>query len=204
MKGEITLKILECIGDAAIDLTDLTAAILNSGYGASGKKITGEFHRRSDERIRENARRLKRYRQKRRFNVMLSKLKKDGLLKAENSDNVSVKLTSKGKKYLAMLNKRRINALPINSYNDSKSRSKDDDDRLIIVIFDIPERERRKRAWLRLALKNIGLRLIQQSVWVGKVQIPKEFLDDIRELQLVNFVEIFEITKSGSLNQVIQ
>ena len=203
MKGEITLKILECIGDAAIDLTDLTAAILNSGYGASGKKITGEFHRRSDERIRENARRLERYRQKRRFDVMLSKLKKDGLLKAENNDNVSVKLTSKGKKYLAMLNKRRINALPINSYNDSKSGSKNDD-RLIIVIFDIPERERRKRAWLRLALKNIGLRLIQQSVWVGKVQIPKEFLDDIRELQLVNFVEIFEITKSGSLNQVIQ
>ena len=68
MKGEITLKILECIGDAAIDLTDLNAAILNSGYGASGKKITGEFHRRSDERIRENARRLERYRQKRRFN----------------------------------------------------------------------------------------------------------------------------------------
>ena len=65
MKGEITLKILECIGDAAIDLTDLTAAILNFGYGASGKKITGEFHRRSDERVRENARRLERYRQKR-------------------------------------------------------------------------------------------------------------------------------------------
>ena len=93
--------------------------------------------------------------------------------------------------------------MPINSYNDSKSRSKNDD-RLIIVIFDIPERERRKRAWLRLALKNIGLKLIQRSVWMGKVQIPKEFLDDIRELHLVNFVEIFEITKSGSLNQVIQ
>src|SRR3990167_838001 len=76
--------------------------------------------------------------------------------------------------------------------------------RLIIVIFDIPERERRKRAWLRLALKNIGLKLIQRSVWMGKVKIPKEFLDDIRELHLVNFVEIFEITKSGSLNQVIQ
>ena len=55
-----------------------------------------------------------------------------------------------------------------------------------------------------MALKNIGLRLIQQSVWMGKVKIPKEFLDDIRELHLANFVEIFEITKSGSLNQVIQ
>ena len=153
--------------------------------------------------MRENDSRLELYKQKRRFDVMLSKLKKDGLLKAENNGNASIKLTSKGKKYLTLLNRRRVDALPGNSYDIDKSGSRSRD-KLIIVIFDIPECERRKRAWLRLALKNIGLRLIQQSVWMGKVKIPKEFLDDIRELHLANFVEIFEITKSGSLNQVIQ
>ena len=71
--------------------------------------------------MRENDSRLELYKQKRRFDVMLSKLKKDGLLKAENNGNASIKLTSKGKKYLTLLNRRRVDALPGNSYDIDNS-----------------------------------------------------------------------------------
>ena len=71
-----------------------------------------------------------------------------------------------------------------------------------IVVFDIPEKERSKRAWIREVLKNLDLKMIQKSVWVGKVKIPKQFIDDLDKFNMVDFVEIFEISKAGSLKQI--
>ena len=68
--------------------------------------------------------------------------------------------------------------------------------------IDIPESERKKRAWLRSALKNLNFKMIQQSVWIGKVRIPEEFLRDLRNMHLTEYVEIFEISKAGSLQQI--
>ena len=71
-----------------------------------------------------------------------------------------------------------------------------------IVTFDIPERERRKRDWLRGALRNLGLAMVQKSVWIGKVKIPGELVEDMKSMRILDFVEIFEISKTGSLQQV--
>ena len=45
--------------------------------------------------------------------------------------------------------------------------------------------------------------MIQKSVWIGKVKIPKEFLDDLFKLRLIDYIEIFEISKAGSLKNLI-
>ena len=72
----------------------------------------------------------------------------------------------------------------------------------MIVVFDVPEKERRKRDWLRSVLKRLELKMVQKSVWIGKVKIPKELLDDLFNLKLLDYVEIFEVSKSGSLRQL--
>jgi hypothetical protein len=45
--------------------------------------------------------------------------------------------------------------------------------------------------------------MVQKSVWVGKTKIPQDFLDDLFKLKLVDFVEIFEISRTGSLKHLI-
>jgi len=105
-------------------------------------------------------------------------------------------LTQKGKIKLSQLKKNSRERLPEIIYQKAKSN------KFTIVIFDIPETEKRKRSWLRVALGNLGFKMIQKSVWLGKVKIPKRFLDNLFQFKLVDFVEIFEISKTGSLKQI--
>lgn len=194
----MTLKVLEHIGNAVIDVADLTMGFLESGYGASPWQIMGAFERRQIKRSKRHEEKLSMKRSRQRFYSMLHRLKKDNLIEAMDENKKFFQLTSKGKRYLQALKKRRIDALPDNSYGKHDSKSS----KFTIIVFDIPESEKRKRAWLRLALRNLGFQLIQKSVWAGKVKIPRQFLDDLRDLRLVEYVEIFEISKSGSLQQL--
>ena len=76
------------------------------------------------------------------------------------------------------------------------------DDKIKIVIFDIPEKERHKRAWLRAVLISLDFSILQQSVWIGKNKIPEDFLLDLREYKMLSYVQIFEISKKGSIVQM--
>ena len=67
------------------------------------------------------------------------------------------------------------------------------------MIFDIPEEKRRKRAWLRATLKNLEFKMEQQSVWIGRTKIPKRLVDDLDRFGLLDYVQIFEATKFGTL-----
>ena len=204
MKGEKTLEILELIGGVAVNLLDLTAAFLNAGYGASPGKIQYELDKLRGQRWDEKAKRenkreeiLLEKQRLQRFYEILCRLEKDGLLeKTVESDKAFLTLTSKGKSKIDVLRARKENALPNFSYNASPGG------KFIIITFDIPEAERRKRNWLREVLKNLGFKFIQKSVWLGKIKIPQEFLEDLRKFKLIEFVEIFEISKTGSLRQI--
>jgi len=193
MKGEKTLKILEKIAEFASGVGDLIDAFLSVGYGASYGKLQREFSQK--QRARSGLGSEKYIRQQ--YHNLIYKLKRDGLIEERQHTNRAVlRLTAKGKKKLTLLKEKYFNKLPENMYISENSPI------FTVVAFDIPEKIKRKRAWLRDSLKNIGLKMIQKSVWIGKVKIPKEFLNDIKTLKLLNFVEIFEITKAGSLKHV--
>ena len=70
---------------------------------------------------------------------------------------------------------------------------------LLIVMFDIPEKQKNKRQWIRSALKEMGFKMIQKSVWSGKVSLSRRFLEDLSKLNLVDYVDIFTAMKLGSL-----
>ena len=63
--------------------------------------------------------------------------------------------------------------------------------------------ESKKQDWLREVLKHLGLKMVQRSVWVGHWELPEEFLEDLRNLHIVDCVEIFEVGKSGTLKHLI-
>ena len=44
--------------------------------------------------------------------------------------------------------------------------------------------------------------MLQKSVWIGKTILPEELLDDLERLNLLSYVEIFAITKTGTIKQL--
>ena len=199
-KGDILFKILETIGGLTVGMVDLFDVFLSAGYGASYGKLQYELSKKRGERERKSLEREIQKEAKQKYYNLIYKLKTSGLIEENKKDNKKLFiLTKKGKEKLFSLKENNKNKLSDISY----SRLKEGSDKFVIVIFDIPEQERKKRGWLRAVLDNLGLKMVQKSVWVGKVKIPKEFLDDLFKLGLIDFIEIFEISKTGSLKNLI-
>ncbi len=191
MKGDFTFKTLEVVAERAIQFVDLVDVLFNSGYRPSYGSMQAKLGKKSRERAVKNVEKESRQR----YYNLLYKLKRDGLVKQDSSRMLHI--TENGKKFLARLRDKQKNYPPITQYRAELSN------RFIIVAFDIPEVERRKRNWLREVLRTIGLTMAQKSLWIGKVKLPKEFIDDLYRIKLVDYVEIFEITKTGSLKHVL-
>ncbi len=129
---------------------------------------------------------------------VIYKLKKDGLIEyKETGEEKKILITQKGRDLITK-NKDNIGFpearyLSIETPETKKTLS--------IIIFDIPEKDRNKRAWLRSAMKNIGFKQLQQSVWAGNVPIPEDFLNDLKELKILKFVEVFSVGKRGTIEK---
>lgn len=201
MRGDITLKILEMVGRTAVGLSDVVEAMLSAGYGASSGKLRREIGRIEAERERGQTARQREAQLKHRYQSMLSRLKAQGLiiesgsrLAGQEKVGTILKLTSKGRGLLDRMKKsKKENLLPEKNYSSKGGGV------FTIVAFDVPEKYHSRRDWLRACLANMGLKMIQRSVWLGKVKIPKDFIEDLKKLDLLEAVEIFEISKSGTL-----
>lgn len=197
MKGDITLKILEAISDFGGGAIDVFEALMSSGYGASYGKLQYELSKSQRERSQRDFEREERIRLKTNYNKLIYKLKQDGLIQEEKENKKSLfSLTQKGKKILSFLNQKKRESFPPIKYD------KHSGERLIIIAFDIPEKEKKRRVWLRAALKALGFQMIQKSFWVGETKIPKTFLDDLYEMKISSLVEILEISKQGTLREM--
>lgn len=75
----------------------------------------------------------------------------------------------------------------------SKIKEKPAGDKKVMVLFDIPEKKRKTRGWLRLQLKMWDFKMLQQSVWLGKGPLPKEFIERLRLLGIYECVKVFKI-----------
>ena len=112
--------------------------------------------------------------------VVLSRLKKRGLVQNENG---LWRITQKGRIYLST----KLFSIRHTQKRDSVRKSKN-----MIIAFDIPERKRRGRNWLRVELKNLGFEILQKSVWFGPSPLPKEFITSLKELRILKFVKFFK------------
>ncbi len=68
-----------------------------------------------------------------------------------------------------------------------------------MVVFDIPERERKKRDAIRAELSTCDFKQLQKSVWIGKRPLPESFIKLLGEWELKNKVHIFSINEQGTI-----
>lgn len=150
-------------------ITDLLMATLGSG------RSTRRFY----QIIRE--REFQRY-NKESVRVGLSRLKNKGYL----TNNLSSWfLTSRGKSHA-----RKIKLLSYISSPFEKNCANS-----IILAFDIPEKNRVMRRWLRNQLKIFNYKMLQQSLWIGPGPLPPTFLKRLDDLNMRKNIKTFKLTK---------
>ncbi|OGY64207.1 MAG: hypothetical protein A3I89_02295 [Candidatus Harrisonbacteria bacterium RIFCSPLOWO2_02_FULL_41_11] len=129
------------------------------------------------------------------FYALLSKLRTQGIVKKRGvGARALFNLTNNGLKKLIRYaeQKERIN-IPKKIYN--KKKTKDD----ILIIFDIPEVFKQYRNWIRYQLSLFGFEMLQKSVWIGNYEIPADFIHDLREYNMLQYIHIFKVIKKRSI-----
>jgi DNA-binding transcriptional regulator PaaX len=112
----------------------------------------------------------------------LSKLKKLGYI--TNREH-KWRITPEGKEYLQSRAKGELRRWPQELEIRLSGKKK------LIISFDIPEKRRKYRDWLRSELVGFGFEQIQKSVWFGP-SLPKEFLDYLAEVRLLPYLRFFK------------
>lgn len=198
MRGEKIIRILRALKNSALDSKNLFEAFLSAGYGASAGRI--EYLARANNKRRQKDKMLfeEFVRERQRFYNLIYYLKSDGIISETITDDKKwYRMAEKGKRKLAALLTSRDTSIPLSLYPKINNST------FTIITFDIPEKEKKKREWFRTVLLRLGYKTIQRSVLLGKTKIPQSLLDDLRELKMIEYVEIFEITKTGSLRHLI-
>jgi len=125
----------------------------------------------------------------------LHRLKEKGLIYQEKRDKERMwKLTAAGEKY----------AKNLYLLKNSKERELPKEDRVLrIFVFDIPEKDRGFRNFLRRELIGDGYQMLQKSVWIGKRPLPQSLFETIKERNLITSVHLFKIKEKGTLEDLV-
>ena len=153
-------------------LVDLLMATLGSG--------------RSVRRFRSilSERKFNRYK-KASIRVALSRLRSKGY--ADNSV-LGWSATNKGKKHIKNI---RLLGYIASPFTENSPLS-------MIISFDIPEKNRFMRHWLRNQIKIFGYKMLQQSLWIGPGPLPSAFLKRLEDLNIRKNIKTFKITKKNN------
>lgn len=126
--------------------------------------------------------------------VNLYRLRKQGLITKDPKQKFYF-LTDEGKKFVSYIENR---YLILKEPWDGKIR---------IVIFDIPEKKKGWREWIRQELLLIQYQQLQKSVYVGKCPLPESFYKEIREARLGKYIFVFstgEVDRKKEILRVLE
>lgn len=203
---EISIRALKALDRGYLDMNDLFDFLM-SGAGFNyryrlGKEEYKAFKKRSwQRRVALNAENQAKE-NKKRFASLVYRLHSQGLIsKNQKGMRATLSITQKGtekfralKKYLERDERLKPAAGTPTHYEKIKSPSS------IIISFDIPEKEKGKRDWLRSVLRNMDYKILHESVWVGTNAIPKDLLDDLQLMAITKYVHIFSVIKKGTID----
>ncbi len=120
------------------------------------------------------------------FSKMIQRLKQNGYLKT---------LRIKGKKAAIITPKGIEKLFKIELKTMEKKKRKDK--KWQMVLFDIPENKRKYRDYFRKALRYLGYKKLQKSIWVCPYDTLKETKELIKKYNIKPFVELLLIEKVG-------
>ena len=109
-------------------------------------------------------------------------MKRLGFIKIENR---ILLITQKGKEYVQ---EKLAKKLPRHAVLITNMKKKTNN---LIIAFDVPEKYRYKRDWLRDELACLMFVSIQKSVWFGPGPLAKEFIEKLNELDLLPYIKFF-------------
>lgn len=161
-----------------MSLADDVLTILFGGYSASYKRMRQLLYAPTAPREQCN-----RTTSSRTIYTTLARLKENGLVEKQNN---FWEITEKGRKYFE---KKRAVFLPRHTPPNNKKLNTPN---AMIVAFDVPEKYRRKRDWLRVELAALGFKPIQKSVWFGPAPLPKNFVENLVEIHILQFIKFFK------------
>jgi len=124
--------------------------------------------------------------------VAIRRLEKKGLIqKGIREEEICIRLTELGAAEFKQKEAVRLSK-PIVKLKNEKW-----DEKWRVVVFDIPEQNRKIRRTLRETLRRLEFYPLQRSVWVSKNNYTKELRQWVRELQLSEYIKIFETKNLG-------
>ena len=190
---EKILEVLQGQAENTVDLIDIAMSDRSTSYRKARRSLLhGPPEFKTDWAYA--------YRQRRVFYATLNRLKKQGLVTGRKSGRRSVwKITKRGLKRLGFLWENRNNPFLLRNLDLAREPRKSG---ITIVAFDIPEREKFKRQWLRGCLKLLGFSLLQKSVWIGKRRLPEKFVHALRKEGMLGSIQIFGISKTGTIETI--
>ena len=193
-RGDLQKRILETFVDLALFPIDSVEVLLSAGYNPKLSRL--EYERTKISRRRSNRRfeNTEQFNKFRRLQIYVSKLKNQGLLCESKEKDGKLILSKTGQEKL----------MELTFQAKYRNYKKEKINHTLIVAFDIPENERGKRDWLRDVLKELGFKMIQRSFWVGDIKFPQELLTDLERLNMLDFVQVLAVTKSGTLKNIAQ
>jgi DNA-binding transcriptional regulator PaaX len=189
MVEEIVLEILR-------NLKWLATDVVFTDYYSSYKNLRRYIYRGRPSRSKQETEAEQQRKERQKFYNLLSRLQKQGFIKKRKSDHEKTLwgLTSNGLRYLKILKRDKKFLFSLKPQTEGKK------DYLKVIVFDIPEIQKKKRNWLRNTLANFNFSMLQKSVWIGDSQLPEDFFRSLKELNLLPYIHIFAVSKEGSLN----
>ena len=191
-----TYTILSLLKEGVVESGKLFLDLWESGYRARHsyyRRMHGESMFKTTE---FNSDQEERRRTMKSYYECIRCLERDGLISK----------TKENKKRYITITKEGLRTLKEQQADRSKSMFVDYEKKKIqkniLVIFDIPERLRKKRGWFRAVLEELDFHLVQKSVWIGKSIIPRDLIDDLKEMKILQYIHFFEVEKMGSLETV--
>lgn len=133
------------------------------------------------------------------YHTALGRLERTGYISKKGSrENTIYRLTKKGEKeaFFAFINLESRTKPTKKQKWDGKWR---------IIFFDIPEKKRGYRDYLRTLLKAIGFREFQKSIWIYPYQIPEFFREVLFEeniKQYTRFITTNEVEYDRDLRKM--
>lgn len=127
------------------------------------------------------------------FHNLLYRLKKDELISRTTAGKI--KITDDGIKHLDE------NPSWTRRYEPAPNTKKD---RVILVMFDIPEVFNRKRDWLRFHLREMGFLPIQKSVFYSNNLLPEDFVQDLKKHKILHYIHVLSVNKAGTLSRWLE
>ncbi len=122
------------------------------------------------------------------ISTMLWRLQQQGLVERIGAKKTAQwRVTTKGKATLEQ---------------NSRPKLSEPDGIMRLVIFDIPEYERRKRDVIREQLVGCRFQQLQKSVWIGHCPLPQDFITLIDTLDLNGKIHIFSVRNQGTIAHI--